>query len=89
MGHPTISVNLKYCYYTLCGLCRCECFGHASTYRNVEGTGGQLGRCVCDCYPSTNTEGENVCGSALDIYGLETVVSVLFSNTRTCLLYNV
>ena len=22
------------------------------------------------------------------IYGLETVVSVLFSNTRTCLLYN-
>ena len=23
-----------------------------------------------------------------DIYGLETVVSVLFSSTRTCLLYN-
>ena len=52
--------------YTFCGLFRCECYGHALTYHNVEGTGGQLGKCVCDCHPSANTDGENVCGSTLD-----------------------
>ena len=39
---------------------RCECFGHASSFQYVEGSGGQIGRCVCNCESSTNTEGENV-----------------------------
>ena len=39
---------------------RCECFGHASTFFYIEGSGNQIGRCVCNCQPSTNTEGENV-----------------------------
>ncbi|XP_067031738.1 usherin-like isoform X1 [Acropora muricata] len=58
----TLVTNAQHRYYGLDRILvagRCECFGHALTYRNVEGTGGQLGRCVCDCHPSTNTEGEN------------------------------
>ena len=66
VGHPINLWKFKTWCYTFCGLGRCECFGHAVTYRNVEGTGGQLGTCVCDCHPSTNTEGENVCASTLD-----------------------
>jgi len=66
VGLPINLWKFKSWLYSFCGLCRCECFGHALTYRNIEGTGGQLGRCVCDCHPSTNTEGENVCASTLD-----------------------
>ena len=66
VGHPIKLWKFKTWCYTFCGLCRCECFGHAATYRNVEGSEGQLGTCVCDCHPSTNTEGENVCWSTLN-----------------------
>jgi len=66
----TLVTNAQHRYYGLDRILvagRCECFGHALTYRNIEGTGGQLGRCVCDCHPSTNTEGEN-CNRCLPLY---------------------
>ena len=40
--------------------CRCECFGHASSFSYIEGNSTHIGRCICDCHPSTNTEGETV-----------------------------
>ena len=41
---------------------RCECYGNARNARYILGNETNNGTCICECEPSTFTEGKKVCG---------------------------
>ena len=76
-------INVHVCtncsYVVVFCFVRCECFGHASSFDYIQGNATHVGRCVCSCHSSTNTEGETV---SLNCFGLHNNLNKLLLRYR-------